>query len=1228
MSWKLYKDIITHYDGGLDIGKTDKRWKDIWAWYIIGFTITDEYAYLTQGNWTGIKKLSMSDQLTNTLADGGVSPFVITSKTMNINLNADLLDGLHADDIVGGIVGEYLKLDCTNGPLTGLLGIGSDITVPTHILEIEGSLNQVAVPKAIACVAATGDSGLITAVNLKYIITFVNAAGETGGQESLQNKSNTVSPTDQKVELTDIPLGPTGVTKRKIYRSDTNTGGLYMYYLDTINDNTTTTYSDNLSYADWATGVGNGTRYYIPWENTTAGGLYTSGTRVAWFGDPASWYPGLFIGLNAGHFPSSGQQNTYIGRNAGTASAGSSSRNVFIGDSAGSVANAGTSDAVFIGNEAGITATAGVESVFLGSYSGKNCTGGSYNTLIGAYTGYDLGAGYYNIFLGSSAGKNAINTNYRLLIDGIGGRSSWIDEQTKSIIYGIMAPMPTNQDLTFNADVGIAKLLPVHRLDVGGHIRMSTLANAVQFTAALGAAGNITQPNMRYLITYVTSEGETCLSWSPQNYSVEVSPVAQKVELSNIPLGSALVTQRKLYRNVSGSYQFAWRADIGLTVTTYTDDLAEADWLATNPPSIHQENTTAGVVYVDTTPVLSFGSSSTLVGIGAGNILHLGMQNTFIGAGAGINFSSTDTGSRNIFIGDSAGSQNVGRCADNILIGSYAGQYLSLYGPNVLIGSQAGQNITTGANNLALGYLSGRALGTGSNNIFIGDYSGAYSVNTNSELFIDSYNRTTYANEKIQSIIYGKMATSVINQKLYLNVNNLGIGQVPSPVHRVDIGGHLRFTSVADVDVTLIVATAGAAGAMSGGYNYTCTFVNDEGETNGLPLPYASASNKVYPVNQVVDLTNIPLGPPGVTARKLYRSADTDWLHKYYLATISDNTTTTYQDNALDVALGAQPDQDNKTAGRIYVNDNMMLSVLSTESKIGIGAGGGPTVQSPYSTYIGAKAGENALSSAWANTCVGMMAARNVSSGSYNVTMGWYAGYSLGAGSYNVVIGGNETGYGMGAGNYNIIIGSHAGHSLNGGSRNIIIGSTAGFWATGTGELYIDGYGNYAPPRADNAEEKIKSIIYGQMATQPANQTLAFNARVSTPYQFTNSLAIGTSPFAVTSTTVNTNLNADLLDGYHASEIAPKYKQTEIDFGVTPVNEASFTITDADVTTSSKIVGGVAYEAPTGKDLDELEFDTLELRFVAGTGQFVLYVQSKEGYVADKFKVNYSYNLT
>ena len=82
-------------------------------------------------------------------------------------------------------------------------------------------------------------------------------------------------------------------------------------------------------------------------------------------------------------------------------------------------------------------------------------------------------------------------------------------------------------------------------------------------------------------------------------------------------------------------------------------------------------------------------------------------------------------------------------------------------------------------------------------------------------------------------------------------------------------------------------------------------------------------------------------------------------------------------------------------------------------------------------------------------------------------------------------------------------------------------------------------------------------------------------------------------------------------------------KQTEIDFGPLPVSEAIFIIVDSSVTPSSNIIGQIAYVAPTNKDLDEVEMDTIDLKFSAGNGQFVLYAISTYGYVADKFKINY-----
>lgn len=88
-------------------------------------------------------------------------------------------------------------------------------------------------------------------------------------------------------------------------------------------------------------------------------------------------------------------------------------------------------------------------------------------------------------------------------------------------------------------------------------------------------------------------------------------------------------------------------------------------------------------------------------------------------------------------------------------------------------------------------------------------------------------------------------------------------------------------------------------------------------------------------------------------------------------------------------------------------------------------------------------------------------------------------------------------------------------------------------------------------------------------------------------------------------------------------QAVPIMKQTEVDFGSTPVESASFVVVDTAVTTAMHITGQVAYEAPTGKDLDELEMDSLECLFAPGAGQLTIFIRGREGYIADKFKINY-----
>ena len=85
----------------------------------------------------------------------------------------------------------------------------------------------------------------------RYGVTFVTADGET--ELGVVSASVTVADktVNGKVTLTAIPLGGSGVTSRKLYR--TAAGGSTYLLLATVSNNTTTTYTDNI--ADSALGA-------------------------------------------------------------------------------------------------------------------------------------------------------------------------------------------------------------------------------------------------------------------------------------------------------------------------------------------------------------------------------------------------------------------------------------------------------------------------------------------------------------------------------------------------------------------------------------------------------------------------------------------------------------------------------------------------------------------------------------------------------------------------------------------------------------------------------------------------------------------------------------------------------------------------------------------------------------------------------------------------------------
>jgi hypothetical protein len=107
-------------------------------------------------------------------------------------------------------------------------------------------------------------------------------------------------------------------------------------------------------------------------------------------------------------------------------------------------------------------------------------------------------------------------------------------------------------------------------------------------------------------------------------------------------------------------------------------------------------------------------------------------------------------------------------------------------------------------------------------------------------------------------------------------------------------------------------ATAGAAGALTGLYKYTVTFVNDKGHEGNPKLSGTVVdSADVTLAAQKGNLTSIPLGPTGTSSRRIYRTIANGGTFMY-LTTIGDNSTTTLTgDNAADSSLGTVLQFDN-----------------------------------------------------------------------------------------------------------------------------------------------------------------------------------------------------------------------------------------------------------------------------------------------------------------------------
>lgn len=313
---------------------------------------------------------------------------------------------------------------------------------PVQLLNY-GSLRLVTtLPPAAPTLAVNVAVGVLNGAYY-YGVTFVTATGES----ALGTIAGPVSPANQQVDLTNIPVATVGsVTARRIYR--TTAGGLnaQMQLAATLANNSATTLTDNLAdgslgvFAPVTSSIGNsflaGPTLLGSFSEENAGGPLNAATSLGYGALATRTGSGCTaIGSRALNLNTSGVYNTAIGRNAqalgttggwnttvGVNSGGlnvTGNYNTCVGEGACRQQVNGSQNAI-LGMEAGYGTTASYSNnTLLGYFAGRQISTGSNNVIIGSNTAQTLTTGHDNILIGYNLDVGSANEISLLRIGGI-----------------------------------------------------------------------------------------------------------------------------------------------------------------------------------------------------------------------------------------------------------------------------------------------------------------------------------------------------------------------------------------------------------------------------------------------------------------------------------------------------------------------------------------------------------------------------------------------------------------------------------------------------------------------------------------------------------------------------------------------------------------------------------------------------------------------------------------
>jgi hypothetical protein len=347
-----------------------------------------------------------------------------------------------------------------------------------------------------------------------------------------------------------------------------------------------------------------------------------------------------------------------------------------------SVPNLTGSYNTILGYQSAQNITSGTENIAIGNAAMQGTVTGSNNLGIGNLTLNSLTSGSNNIGLGQNSlkfqtnGDNCTAVGYNTLQGSSGTFNTALGAGAGSVLAG---PGSNCVHIANIGGVGDADLI---KIGTQGTQTAAFIAGVYQAPVAVGA-------------TLVAADYLGTLGGTP--YSGALTSLAP---ISITAPGALLLSESR-----------------NLVYSDFTNGLTS---VAAGASNLGTQNTCVGT---SAGAALTSGSNTnTFLGYQAG-INSGSVTNTIaIGSGSGVGASATSAATGTITIGSTMAFLTTG--ANNICVGTQAGQFLQSGSFNTLLGYQAAKQLTTGGSNVCIGEAAGGFLSTGSNNVYAGTGAG------------------------------------------------------------------------------------------------------------------------------------------------------------------------------------------------------------------------------------------------------------------------------------------------------------------------------------------------------------------------------------------------------------------------------------------------------------------------------------------------------------------------